>query len=79
MMYDACVKIASLEICFENKIRESIVTTLFKKTAAVAVLCWYIKDVFTGFCQQIFEKKISEGILEKIDKNFFSHLADFGH
>ena len=46
---------------------------------AVAVLCWYIKDAFTEFCQQIFEKKnVSEGIVEKIDKKNLSHLADFG-
>ena len=37
--HDACVKIAGLEICSENKIRESIVRTLFKNTVAVAVLC----------------------------------------
>ena len=24
---------------------------------AVAVHCWYIKDAFAGFCQQIFEEK----------------------
>ena len=62
---------AGLEICSENKIRESIVRTLFKNTVAVAVLCWYIKDAFTEFCQQIKKKKnVSEGILENIDKNF---------
>ena len=78
--YDACFKIAGLEICSENKIRESIVRTLFKNTVAVAVLCWYIKFAFTEFCQQIFEKKnVSESILEKIDKKILSHLADFGH
>ena len=47
--FDACVKIAGLEICSENKIRESIVRTLFKNTVAVTVLCWYIKDAFTEF------------------------------
>ena len=62
---------AGLEICSENEIRESIVRTLFKNTVAVSVLCWYIKDAFTEFCEQIFEKKnVSEGILENIDKTF---------
>ena len=32
---------------------ESIVQTLFKNTVAVAVHCWYIKNFFTGFCEQI--------------------------
>ena len=58
------MKIPGLEICSENKIRESIVRILFKNTVAVAVLCWYIKDTFTEFCQQIFEKNVSEGILD---------------
>ena len=66
---DACVKIAGLEICSENKIRESIVRALLKNTVAVAVLCWYIKDAFKGFCQQIFEKKCFRGHLKKINKN----------
>ena len=40
------------------------------------VHCWYIKDDFEAFCQQIF-KKISDGILEKIDKKPLSCLANF--
>ena len=54
---DACVKRAVLEICSEMKTRESVVGTL-KNTVAVAVHCWYIKDAFAGFYQQIFEKKM---------------------
>ena len=65
---DACVKRAVLEICSEMKTRESVVGIL-KNTVAVAVHCWYIKDAFAGFYQQIFGKKnVSEGILEKFDK-----------
>ena len=67
--------IAGLEICSENKIRESIIRNLFKNTVAVAVLCLYIKDAFTEFCRLIFKKNVSEGILEKIDKKSLSHLA----
>ena len=63
----------------EKKTKESVVGT-FKNTVAVAVHCWYIKDAFAGFCQQIFEEKnVSEGILEKIDKKKLSHQADIGH
>ena len=52
----------------------------FKNRVAVAVQCRYIKDVFAGFCQQIFEEKnISKGILEKICKKYLSHLVNFGH
>ena len=67
------MKIPGLEICSENKIRESIVRILFKNAVAVTALCWYIEDAFTEFCQQIFEKNVSEGILEEIDKNVLSH------
>ena len=71
---------AGLEICSENKIRESIVRALFKNTVAVAVLCWYIKDAFTEFCQQIFEKKkCFRGHLREHWQKLLSHLADFGH
>ena len=77
--YDACFKIAGLEICSENKIRESIVRTLFKNTVAVAVLCWYIKDAFTEFCQQIFEKKCFRGHLRKNCQKKFVTLSNFGH
>ena len=31
------------------------------------------------FVNKFLKKNVSEGILEKIDKNFLSHLADFGH
>ena len=58
---------------------ESIVRTLFKNMVAVAVHCWYMKNVFTGFCEQILWKNVSECILEKIDKKKSSHAADFGH
>ena len=41
----------------------------FKNICTVAVYCWYIKDAFAGFCQQMFDKKYtSEDILEKIYK-----------
>ena len=64
---DACVKIAVLEIYSEKEARESPVGT-FKNISTVAVHCWYIKDAFAEFCQQIFEQNIIEGILGKIDK-----------
>ena len=50
---DACVKIANLEICSEKNTRESVVG-IFKNICTVAVYCWYIKDGFAGFCQQLF-------------------------
>ena len=63
---DACVKRAVLEICSEMKTRESVVGIL-KNTVAVAVHCWYIKDAFAGFYQQIFgEKKCFRGHLREI-------------
>ena len=31
------------------------------------------------FVNKILKKNVSEGILEKIDKNLLSNLADFGH
>ena len=68
---DACVTIAVLEIYSWNKTRQSVVGT-FKNISTVAVLCWYIKDAFAEFCQQIFEQNISEGILGKIDKKLLS-------
>ena len=74
---DACVKIAVLDICSENKTRESVAGT-FKNICTVAVHCSYIQDAFQGFYQQIFKKK-SEGISGKIYKNFLWHLADFGN
>ena len=40
------------------------------------VHCWYINNAIAGFCQQIF-KKISEGILGKIDMKPLSRLPDF--
>ena len=62
---DACVKIAVLEIYSEKKTRESVVGT-FKNISEVAVHCWYIKDAFAEFCQQIFEQNTLDGILGKI-------------
>ena len=50
------VLIAALEIYSEENIRESVVGT-FKNICTVAVHCWYIKDAFAGFSQQIFAKK----------------------
>ena len=67
VMTDARFKIAVLEICSEKNTRESAVGT-FKIMCTVAVYCWYMKDVFAGFCQQIF-KKNSEDFLGKVDKN----------
>ena len=75
---DACVKIAALEICCEKNTRESVVGT-FKNIRTVAVHFSNIKDAFAGFCQQISEKKESEGILRKFDKKVLSRLVDFGH
>ena len=46
------------------------------KRTPVAVYCWYMKDVFAGFCQQIL-KKNSEGILGKIDQKAFVTLNRF--
>ena len=56
-------KRAVFEICSEKKTRESI-TGNFKNICTVTVHCWYKQDAFAGFREQIFEKKISEGILE---------------
>ena len=56
------VLIAALEIYSEENIGESVVGT-FKNICTVAVHCWYIKDAFAGFCQQMLEKNISEDIL----------------
>ena len=69
---------AVLEIFSEKNTRESVVGT-YKNICTVAVHCWYIKDDFAGFCQQIFKKKVSEGIWEKIDKKILSCLADFSY
>ena len=68
---DTYVKIAVLEIYSEKKTRESVVGT-FKNISTVAVHCWYIKDVFAEFCQQIFEQNISEVILGTIHKTLSS-------
>ena len=66
---DACVKVAVPEICSEKNPRESVVGA-FKYICTVAVHCWYIKEAFAGFCQQIYFKENSEGILGKIDESF---------
>ena len=58
---DACVNIAVLEIFFEKMTRKFVVGS-FKNRVAVAVQCRYIKDVFAGFCQQIFEKKMFQRV-----------------
>ena len=50
------VLIAALEIYSEENIGESVVGT-FKNICTVAVHCWYMIDVFAGFCQQILKKK----------------------
>ena len=51
----AFVKIAVLEIFSPLKTRESVVGSI-KNTCTVMVHCWYIKDAFAGFCQQVFKK-----------------------
>ena len=61
------------------KENQRICSWTFKNACTVAVYCWYIKDTFVGFCQQIFGKKNSDGILVKISKKFWSLLVDFGH
>ena len=58
LKYDACVKITGPEICSENKIRESIVKTLFKNTMAVAVLCSYIMMLLQDFVNKCLRKKM---------------------
>ena len=62
---DACVKIAIPEIYSKKKTRESVVAT-FKDISTVAVHGCYIQDIFTEFCQQIFEQNIPEDISGKI-------------
>ena len=47
------VLIAVLEICSDKNTGESVVGT-FKNICTVAVHCWYIKDVFAGFCQRLY-------------------------
>ena len=59
---DACVKIEILEIYFEKKTKEFVAGT-FRNICAVAVHCWYTKDVFAGFCQQIFKQRILQKTL----------------
>ena len=54
--YDACVKIASFEIGSENKIRASIVTTLFKDTVAG---CFY-RILPTNFWKKCFRGHLRE-------------------
>ena len=49
-------KSCSWGICFEKKPKEFAVQT-FQNISAVEVNCWYIKDAFVRFDQQIFEKK----------------------
>ena len=63
------VLIAVLEICSDKNTGVSVVGT-FQKICTVAVHCWYIKDVFAGFCQQIFEKKIRRHFRENRQKTF---------
>ena len=75
---DTCVQIAVLEICSEKNTRESVVGT-FKNICTVAVHCWYIKDAFAGFCQQIILKR---GFWRHFRENWqtlLSRLADFGY
>ena len=55
----------------EKVTKESVVRT-FKNISPVAVHCWYIKDVFAEFLQQIFKQNIIEGILRKTDKKLLS-------
>ena len=64
-------QIAVLEIYSKKKTRESVVGTL-KNISAVVVHCWYIKEAFAEFCQQMFEQNISVDILGKIDKKLLS-------
>ena len=45
----------------------------------VAVHCWYIKDTFAEFYQQIFEQNISEDISGKIDKKILSSQCGLGY
>ena len=49
-------------MCSEKYTRESV-AGIFKKICTVAVHCWYIKDAFAGFYQQIFKKEFQK-ILE---------------
>ena len=46
---------------FANKTKASVVR-IFKTICTVKVHCWYIKDNFAGFFQQI-KKKNSEDLL----------------
>ena len=71
VIIDACVKLAVLKMYPEKKTREFVVAT-FKNVSTVAVYCWYIKDAFAEFCQQIFKQNISEGNSRKIEKTFLS-------
>ena len=61
---------AVLEICSEKNTRESVVGT-FKNICTVAVHCWYIKDAFVGFCQQIYLTKFQKAFGGKLTKNFY--------
>ena len=72
---DACV----FEICSEKNTRESEVVGTFKNTCTVAVHCWYIKDAFAGFCQQIFSKKCQKAFEGKLTKKLLSPSAYFSY
>ena len=73
---DDCDKIAVLEICSEKNTRESEVGT-FENICTVAVHCWYIKDAFAGFSQQIFEKKYFRWHFRKNWGKAFATLSRF--
>ena len=60
-----------MKIYSEKKSRESVVGT-FKNISTAVVQCWYIKDAFAEFCQQIFQQNISEGVLGKIHETLLS-------
>ena len=68
VIIDACVKIAVLEICSKKNTKESVVGT-FKNRCKVALYCWYVKDAFAGFCQQIFFEKSQKAFQGKLTKN----------
>ena len=61
---DACVNITVAELCFEKKTKESVVKTLKK------MLCKILSI-------NLWKKNVLEGILWKMDKNFFGRLSRF--
>ena len=56
---------------------QTSVVGAFENICRVAVRCWYIKDAFAEFCQQILEKKCRRHFRENWQKKTFVTLSRF--